>query len=150
MEGMPMWQAVFQTAGMNLGAVIDAFYREVEVVKDREAARIAALPRPRVRLVEDLGDIGAQVLIDRPLQASERLYLRFKPTADSSLETIETNTVVEGEPVWREDKDVSLGRVCVQAGFGMGDVVLYEPWVCLPVSAAQPWDSAATSQLGVR
>src|SRR5690606_9261422 len=31
MRGVPMWQATFQLAGMDLGAVIDEFYRDITV-----------------------------------------------------------------------------------------------------------------------
>ena len=109
------------------------------------SARIAALPRPRVRLVRDRGRIGVQALVDGELQdAGPVVQLRFKPAADSSIEDLETENTLFEQPVWRDPEQIAGGRVCVQAGVtGFAKQVLYEPWTCLPVSGASPWQSAS-------
>lgn len=141
LAGMELWRSTFQLAGMNLGAVVDEFDREVAAYATQHAERIAALPRPRVRLVRAGQRIGVQALIDRELHdAGPIAQLRFKPAADSDLEDVETENTLFGEPVWRASSQIAGGRVCVQAGVtGFGKQVLYEPWVCLPVRDAVDW-----------
>src|SRR5690606_27523413 len=82
MYGLTLWQAVFQTAGMDLGAVLDEFFRDVAAHAEANAERIAALPRPRVRLVRDGERIGAMAVLDRR-GPPQRVMLRFKPEPDS-------------------------------------------------------------------
>jgi hypothetical protein len=141
LSGMELWRATFQLAGMNLGTVVDEFYREVADHAARNAARISALPRPRVRLVRDGRRIGVQVLVDGDLaDAGPIVQVRFKPTADSGIEHLEIANTLYGEPIWRHPAQIEAGRICVQAGVtGFAKQVLYEPWVCLPVSSAVAW-----------
>lgn len=145
LSGMELWRATFQLAGMNLGAVEDEFYREISQYAAQHAARIAALPRPRVRLVRERGRIGVQALVDGELhEAGPVVQLRFKPAADSSIEDLETENTLFEQPVWRDSEQIAGGRICVQAGVtGFAKQVLYEPWTCLPVSGASPWRSAS-------
>ncbi|MET0661313.1 MAG: hypothetical protein ABW110_24510 [Steroidobacteraceae bacterium] len=148
LSGIELWRATFQLAGMNLGAVEDEFYREVSKYAAEHAARIAALPRPRVRLVREGRRIGVQALIDGELHdAGPVVQLRFKPEADSSLDDLETENTLFEQPVWRAPEQISGGRVCVQAGVtGFAKQVLYEPWTCLPVSGAGPWRTSSKSE----
>ena len=136
LRGLTLWQATFQLAGMNLGAVADEFYREVTAYSKAHEQRLAALPRPRLRLVRDEGDYGMQVLLEDPAQ---QLTLRFKPAADSGPETIDAYPVTPGEAVWRSDSEIAGGRICAQVGVAVGEDVLYEPWVCLPTRDAVEW-----------
>ena len=151
LSGMELWRATFQLAGMNLGTVVDEFYREVAQYAKEHAARIAALPRPRVRLVRSGHRIGVQALVDGDLHdAGPVVQLRFKPAADSSIDDLETEDTLPEQPVWRESSQIEAGRICVQAGVtGFAKQVLYEPWVCLPVSGAAPWTSPHVSQVGL-
>jgi hypothetical protein len=134
--GTDLWRAAYQLAGMDLGAVIDEFYREITRYAARHADEIASLPRPRVRVVRNDGRIGVQALLD-PSQQHREVLLRFKPTLDSSYDSVDTRRVLPSRPVWREASDIAAGRICVQAGLGgFADQVLYEPWVCLPTRDA--------------
>jgi hypothetical protein len=142
LRGLSLWQTVFQRAGIDLGAVIDQLYREVTKNAAALAPQIAALPRPRVRLVSSHGWIGAQALLDGEHDAErlERVVLRFKPTPSSSFDTFDTVNVAPGEPAWRDLSQISGAQVCVQAGLALAaGNVLYKPWTCLPTRDADGW-----------
>jgi hypothetical protein len=144
LSGLPLWQATFQLAGMDLGAVIDEFYRDVENHRGQYADLIAALPRPRVRLVTYEGMFGAQALIDGEARTAA-LTLRFKPAADSTHEKIDTHPTTAFDPVWRGPADIAGGQICVQAGIDVfAGTTLYEPWVCLPIGDAVEWEPPAS------
>lgn len=140
LSGLPLWQATFQLAGMDLGAVIDEFYREVASLAERHADLIAALPRPRVRLIAYDGAFGAQAIIDGK-QTQAALTLRFKPAPDSTYDTIDAHPTMAFAPVWRNPSDIAGGQICVQAGIDVfGGATLYEPWGCLPIGDAVEWE----------
>jgi hypothetical protein len=142
LHGLTLWQAVFQHAGMDLASVFDEMYREVAEDAAGRAPEIAALPRPRVRLVRDDDAIGAQALLDRERQSPGRhaIVLRFKPERDSGFETFESYTRADGQVVWRDDAEIVGAVVCVQAGLKLAPGrVLYEAWTCLPTRDADPW-----------
>ncbi len=146
LQGMELWRSTFQLAGMNFGLVVDEFYREVSSYAEQHATRIAALPRPRVRLVREGNRVGVQALIDRDLgDAGPIVQLRFRPALDSSIEELDTENALFGQPVWRHPSQIAGGRVCVQAGLtGFAKQVLYEPWICMPVRDAAPWQAQMT------
>jgi hypothetical protein len=141
LRGEPLWQATFQLAEMDLGAVIDEFYREVTAYARTNSAAIAALPRVRVRLVTSGDRIGVQPLLEGEMteDAAQELQLRFKPEPDSAIAQLEAARAVPSIPVWRAAAKISGGKVCVQAGVVRGEQVLYEPWVCLPLDDAVEW-----------
>jgi hypothetical protein len=145
LSGLELWRATFQLAGMNLGAVVDEFYREVTRYAQQHVDAIAALPRPRVRLVRHRGRIGVQALVDGELgEAGPLVQLRFKPQPDSGIDALESEHVLLGQPLWRDPEDIVAGRICVQAGLtGFGRLSLFEPWACLPVRDAAPWQPPA-------
>lgn len=140
LEGLPLWQACFQVAGLDLGRVVDDFFREVDDAARARADELAALPRPRVVLLKADGWYGAKAVVDAPLPDGWRLALRFRPGPDSDFSSYDTYVVAPDEPQWREAKQVRKAQLCVQAGLKLkhGNT-LYEPWACLPVRDAVPW-----------
>jgi hypothetical protein len=143
LQGIALWQAVFQRAGFDLGAVVDELYREVAKIAAARAAEIAALARPRVRLVTRDGRFGAQALLEggSDTAAARLVQLRFKPTPESSFDKFDVELVAPGEVGWREDFQIAGAQICVQAGLPLErGKVLYEPWACLPTRDADPWE----------
>lgn len=136
LRGVPLWQAAFQLAGMDLGAVLDEFFRNVSAFAEEHAERIAALPRPRVRLVRVGDRIGAAAVLDLRRGPPPGLVLRFKPEPASPIRLFRQTPVQPGVPVGVPPTHVVNGRVCVQPGVEIGDQVLFEPLTCLPVSDA--------------
>lgn len=136
LRGLELWQATFQVAGFDLGAVVDDMFRQIALDAEQRAAEIEALPRPRVRLVKVGGSIAVEVMLDgeaRPLP------LRFKPNADSPSSEYDFALVTPGVAWRRRAEEIQAGQVCVQAGVNIGEQRLYEPWICLPTSGAVRW-----------
>jgi ABC-2 family transporter protein len=142
LRGISLWQAVYQSAGMDLGAILDEFYREVDAHREQHAKEISQLPRPRVRVVTNGRLFGVQVLVDRPLTESQALYVRFKPSANSEVWQIESVRVSHEFPVWREHRKIGGGVICVQPGVAIAaSQVLFESWTCLPTADASLWQA---------
>jgi hypothetical protein len=141
LRGISLWQAVYQSAGMDLGVVMDEFYREIAAERDLRAIEIAQLPRPRTRLVTNGRAYGVQVLLDKPLQTGQSLYVRFKPQPDSDRWFIQAMRARAGVPTWRDSDDIAGGVICVQPGIAIArSQVLYERWTCLPTTDANEWE----------
>lgn len=138
LRGLNLWQATFQLAGMDLGAVLDEFFRVVAAHAEEHAERIAALPRPRVRLIRVGDRIGAVAIVDGRRGPPPRLVLRFKPEPDSPTRLFSQTPALPGVPVGVPPTHIVGGRVCVQPGVEIGAEVLFEPLTCLPVSDAEP------------
>lgn len=105
LEGLALWQACFQLAGMDLGRVVDEFFREVETDVEAHEDELAELPRPRVVLLSAEGWYGAKAVVEAPLPEGWQLALRFRAARDSPSSTYDTFTVAPGQPEWQE-KDV--------------------------------------------
>lgn len=147
--GVALWQSTFQLAGYDLAAVVDEFYRGVAAYAASNAARIAALPRPRVVLVRSERGVGAMAVVDsgQPGDAAEHSFvMRFRPAPDSPLSEYRQFSVTPNEPVWPGARQMRGGRVCVQPGVRLGAEVLYEPWTCLPTSEAVDFDALRSEQ----
>lgn len=136
LRGLSLWQATFQLAEMDLSAVVDEFYRDVDSAAKEHAASIAMLPRPRLRVVTDGEDFGVEVLVsDGSADASYRV--RFKALPDSGSDTIDSVYAEVNQPLWRDAIDIANNRICAQVGIRVTDAyVIYEPWVCLPIRDA--------------
>ncbi|WP_153067475.1 hypothetical protein [Steroidobacter cummioxidans] len=142
LQGISLWQAVYQTAGMDLGVVLDEFYRDINSYGERHATAISQLPRPRARIITNGRVFGVQVLVDRPLTESQSVYVRFKPEPDSGLEDIDSIRAEPELPVWRHSRKIRGGVICVQPGVAIApSQVLYESWTCLPTADASEWVS---------
>jgi ABC-type transport system involved in multi-copper enzyme maturation permease subunit len=145
-DKLPLWQATFQLANMDLGRVSDEMFRDIDEQSHRLQKEIAALPRPRAMLVTDGdGRVGVRVELDRPLPRGWRQLVRFRPNADSPISRYDTQKVPhDGHPIWREPFQVERHRVCLQPGIeSSNDLVLYEPWSCLEQDDAEPWSPPA-------
>lgn len=140
LEGLQLWQACFQVAGLDLGRVLNAFFGQVADDVEAFEDELDSLPRPRVVLVTAQGWHGAKVVVDDELPEDWSLTLRFRPGPESPFSTYDSFTVAPEQAEWREAKDIRRGQLCVQAGLRMpvGNV-LYEPWACVPLSEAVEW-----------
>ncbi len=148
LRGLPLWQSTFQLAGFDLAAVVDEFYGVVADYATLHAARVAALPRPRVVLVRLDRAVGAMAVLDPPHaeNAAHRLVMRFRPAPDSPLQDYREFPATANLPIWPGGRNMSGGRICVQPGVRVGAEVLYEPWTCLPTSEAVAFDPALRSR----
>jgi hypothetical protein len=139
LKGLLLWQSTFQLAGFDLAAVVDEFYRAVDEYAKLHEERIAALPRPRVVLVRIGNSIGAMPVVDaQPVDGAVRpeIVMRFRPAPDSPRSDYRSFTTVPNQPVWPRARNLYGGRVCVQAGVGIGADILFESWTCLPINEA--------------
>lgn len=139
LRGLPLWQSTFQLAGFDLAAVVDELYRGVDGYAAAHAEEIAALPRPRVVLVQSRGSVGAMLVLDSARGGgaeAHELVIRFRPAPDSSLADLQRFEVEPNEPAWPRSRTMRGGRICVQGGVEIGAETLYEPWTCLPTRDA--------------
>lgn len=141
LNGLELWQACFQVAGMDLGRVFDAFFREVEADSEKFEDELSELPQPRAVLLSADGWYGAKAVPDVPLPKGWALSIRFRPGRDSPFSEYDTFNVAVDQPAWREARRIRNGQLCVQAGVKLPEGnVIYEPWECLPVDEAIPWN----------
>jgi hypothetical protein len=153
LNGLPMMEATFQIARMDFAAVIAELFKEAADDAQQHAAELAALPRPRVRLVRrvrgagkgESGSIGVQALSTTgdAEGAPRTFFLRFKPRPDSSFDLYDTSIARGDRPAWRPASRIRQGEVCVQVGLRLGrGRIVYEPWTCLPTSDAALWEES--------
>ncbi len=146
LQGYALWQTAFQLAGFDLDLVLDDYARYLKQLESKYAAQIAKLPRPRGSLVEvdddeDDGEgYGVALRFDLPLPEGARPLVRFRPgtTGDSAR--------YRSRFAGRSDKGkysaqlpadmITRGEVCFQPGLMVETLIVYEPWMCLPVSSA--------------
>lgn len=140
-EHLQLWQACFQLAGMDLGRVVDEFFREVEGQAKEHAEALLELPRPRVVLLTAMGWYGAKAVVDQPLAEGWKVVLRFRPGPESDSSTFDSYDLAPDQPQWREAASIRKAQLCVQAGVRLPQGnALYEPWACVPVSEAMEWN----------
>lgn len=144
LAGAALWQATFQLAGMDLGLVADDFFSGVEQTLEGEREVVQALPRPETMLVTKDGWYGVQV--DLPTSGFETV-VRFRPAPESSVDQYDQVRVENHGVAWREAERIQRQRVCFQAGLRLAPkATLFEPWTCLPLSAAAPWEPDALGE----
>ena len=145
LEGYTLWQTAFQLARFDLDLVLDDYARHLKGLEASYAREIAQLPRPRGSLVEQEDedeDWGYAIALrfDLPVPEDAMPLVRYRPgkTADSSsyrtryTERSEAGKYTATVPMNMITRD----EVCFQPGVVVGSLVMYEPWVCLPVDAA--------------
>jgi hypothetical protein len=138
LEGLELWRVVFQKAGVDLSVVLDAVARSLAGEARARAKVLSTLPRPRVRLVQAHGRLGARALLDGPLPPGWGLALRFKPAPSSPPSRFDRVAVDPEEIAWREPETIRAGRVCVQAGVTTPrHIALFEPWSCEAADGAE-------------
>jgi ABC-type transport system involved in multi-copper enzyme maturation permease subunit/uncharacterized membrane protein len=142
LHGYALWQAAFQLAGFDLDLVLDDYARHLKQLEPKFARQIAALPRPRGSLVE--GDEGYAVALrlDLPLPDGAYPLVRFRPgmTSDSAKYRTSYGALSPDGKYTASvpNKIVTRSEVCFQPGLVYEGITIYEPWVCLPESAASP------------
>src|SRR5690606_27669033 len=131
-RGLPLWQAVFQLADMDLPAVVDEFYRAIAAYAEEHEERIAALPRPRAVLVRSGRTYGILTLVDDAVgrlppsegeaaqSAAPGLVLRVRPAPGSPLETFTAADTYANGIYWLSPDRIASGRACVQPGVKIG------------------------------
>jgi hypothetical protein len=140
LAGAALWQATFQLAGMDLGLVADDFFGRVEKTLTERRAEVDALPRPEARLVSYDDRYGIEVRLPDDVEP-RAVVVRFRPRPDSPLDEYDRTWVASGQVAWREPESIQARRVCFQAGVSLSPKsVVFEPWTCLPLSAAAPWE----------
>lgn len=149
LDGLALMDTTFQFARMDFAAVIAELFKEAAADAQLHAHELAAVPRPRVRLVRRDDTIGVQALCDTATpEPTLRIFeLRFKPHRDSDFDRYESTTVVGARPTWRPKSQIQRGEICVQVGVPLAQRILYEPWTCLPVSDAAPWNGPDEDEL---
>jgi hypothetical protein len=69
------------------------------------------------------------------------LGFAFRPRPDSPADEYDRAWVASWQVAWREPESIQGQRVCFQAGVSLSPKsVVFEPWTCLPLSAAAPWE----------
>ncbi|QNA87995.1 hypothetical protein G4G28_04995 [Massilia sp. Dwa41.01b] len=145
LNGYALWQTAFQLAGFDLDLVLDDYARHLKGLEAKYARQIAQLPRPRGSLVEqeDEDEDGAYAIalrFDLPVPEDATVLVRYRPgkSADSSsyrhryASRSESGTYSAAVPM----DLITRGEICFQPGIRVEAVMMYEPWVCLPVDPA--------------
>lgn len=140
LDGYALWQTAFQLAGFDLDLVLDDYARHLKTLEATHAPQIARFPRPRGSLVEEDEEYRIALRFDLPLPDDAMAVVRYRPgdSADSSSyrtrygEPSATGTITVEVP----ENMITRGQVCYQAGVMVAALVMYEPWVCLPLDAA--------------
>lgn len=137
LSGYELWAAAFQLAGFDLAPVLDGYARLLSRWATERAAVLDALPRPRGVLTAKGEWVGVEVRTERPLPDGFSTVVRFKPGANSGLETYMFRRAREEDGIaWIQRHELGDVEVCFQPGLYVQDVALYEPWSCLPLEAA--------------
>jgi hypothetical protein len=139
LDGAALWHAVFQLAGMDLGSVVDDFFAALENELKAHRTAVEALPRPVARLVTS--GLAYGVLVSAPgLTQGDVLAVRFRSSPSSPLREYEREWVLNGQVAWRRPESLQGQQVCFQVGLRLSHrAALFEPWACLPLEAAAPW-----------
>jgi hypothetical protein len=146
LSGAALWQATFQLAGMDLSLVADDFFAALDKTLESKRALVDALPRPLTRVVTQDGWYGVEVSAE-PATSYPKLVLRYRPGPESSLDEYDRTWVRNGAVAWREREQIQRRRLCFQAGLQLSlKATLFEPWSCLPLSSAAPWEPRATDE----
>ena len=142
LEGYALWQTAFQLAGFDLDLVLDDYARYLRQLEPKFARQIAALPRPRGSLVERDEGYAVTLRFDLPLPDDAFPLVRYRPgkTVDSAQYRTEYG---ERSAAGKYIADVpskiaTRGEICFQPGLMYEAIIMYEPWICLPVSSAGP------------
>ncbi len=140
LEGYALWQTAFQLARFDLDLVLDDYARHLKGLETTYARQIARLPRPRGSLVEQDEEYAIDLRFDLPLPDDAVPLVRYRPggNADSSSYRTRYGEASEAGRYTVEvpGNMITQDQVCFQPGIIVESLVLYEPWVCLPLDAA--------------
>ena len=140
LEGYALWQTAFQLARFDLDLVLDDYARHLKQLESKHARQIAKLPRPRGSLVELDDGYAVALRFDQPMPANATPLVRYRPgkIGDSSSYRTEYGDLSDdgGYSADVPENMVTRGEVCFQPGVVRDGLIMYEPWVCLPVDSA--------------
>ena len=143
LRGYALWQTAFQLSGFDLDLVLDDYARHLKQLEPKFARQIAALPRPRGSLIEQDDDYAIALRIDLPLPDKAYPLVRFRPgmASDSAQYRTSYGELSEDGKYYTAEvpnKIITRGEVCFQPGLVYEGITIYERWVCMPQSAADP------------
>lgn len=140
LEGYALWQTAFQLARFDLDLVLDDYARHLKGLESTYARQIAALPRPRGSLVEEDEEYAIVLRFDLPVPEGATPLVRYRPSKSgdsASYRTRHAEPSKDGSYFAEVPANViTRGEICFQPGLIVESLVMYEPWVCLPVDAA--------------
>jgi len=140
LEAYALWQTAFQLAGFDLDLVLDDYARRLKRLEPAHARQIAALPRPRGSLVEQGDDYLVALRFDLPVPDDVTPVVRYRPGKSADSASYRTRFVDRADDgAYNAEvpaQMVTRGEICFQPGVMVDGVVIYEPWVCLPVESA--------------
>ena len=139
LEAYVLWQKAFQLASFDLDLVLDDYARHLKRLESTHARRIAQLPRPRGSLVDEDDEFSIALRFDLPVPEGATPLVRYRPGKAGNaanyrvrygqLSDAGTYSVEVPENI------ITRGEVCFQPGLILDALVMYEPWVCLPIDA---------------
>ena len=140
LEGYALWQTAFQLARFDLDLVLDDYARHLKRLESTYAHQIAKLPRPRGSLVEYEEGYAIALRFDLPLPKGATPLVRYRPgkNVDSSSyrtrhgELSKAGTYSAQVP----ENVIARSEICFQPGMIFESLIMYEPWMCLPVDSA--------------
>lgn len=140
LEGYALWQTAFQLARFDLDLVLDDYARHVKQLETAYARRIAQLPRPRGSLVEEDEEYVLALRFDLPLPEGALALVRYRPGKIGDASSYRFRYAKRSEAgnytVEVPENIITRGEVCFQPGVLVEGLILYEPWVCLPLESA--------------
>jgi len=140
LAGYALWQTAFQLAHFDLDLVLDDYARHLKQLESTYARQIAQLPRPRGSLVEEDEELAVALRFDRPVPENAMPLVRYRPgkIGDSASyrtrygELSDAGTYTVEVPANMSTR----GEICFQPGLMVDALIMYEPWVCLPLDSA--------------
>lgn len=142
LEGYALWQTAFQLARFDLDLVLDDYARHLKQLQSKYAGQIAKLPRPRGSLVGQDGEYAIALRFDLPVPEGATPLVRYRPgkIGDSSSYRSRYGELSKAGTYTAEVPEhmITRSEICFQPGVIVGSLIMYEPWVCLPVDSASP------------
>lgn len=140
LEGYALWQTAFQLARFDLDLVLDDYARHLKQLESKYAHQIAKLPRPRGSLVEQDEDYAIALRFDLPVPEGATSLVRYRPgrVGDSASYRTRYGELSEAGTYTAEvpENMITGSEICFQPGVILGSLIMYEPWMCLPVDSA--------------
>ena len=140
LEGYVLWQTAFQVARFDLDLVLDDYARRLKQLESAYARQIAQLPRPRGSVVEQDEEYVIALRFDLPIPQHAMPLVRYRPGKAGDASSYRTRYAQLSEDgIYTAEVPESMmmrGEVCFQPGVLLDAVIMYEPWVCLPLDSA--------------
>jgi hypothetical protein len=137
LSGSELWYAAFQAAGFDLGQTFDDYARRLQGWETEFAARIAALPRPRVSLGYRKGQVGIDVRWEGQIPSGWGAVVRTRPRPDSPMDQymqIRLGSQLDsGSLIWISRSRAVNDQLCFQSGLQAEEAAIFEAWSCVPL-----------------